>query len=93
MFSSGHRIGTAEVEDALNQHSNVAESAVVGYPHDLFGEGIFAYVILKNAIQEDEENEKKLVEELKAIVKKKIATYATPHQILVNKVFKILFKK
>jgi len=42
---SGHRIGTAEVENALNMHSGVVESAVVGYPHDLKGQGIYAYVI------------------------------------------------
>jgi acetyl-CoA synthetase len=42
---SGHRIGTAEVEDAINSHSGVVESAVVGYPHDIKGQGIYAYVI------------------------------------------------
>jgi acetyl-CoA synthetase len=43
---SGHRIGTAEVEDALNQHADVVESAVVGQPHDIKGQGIYAYVVL-----------------------------------------------
>jgi len=43
---SGHRIGTAEVENAINMHTGVLESAVVGYPHDLKGQGIYAYVIL-----------------------------------------------
>ena len=42
---SGHRIGTAEVEDAINQHPKVVESAVVGYPHEIKGSGIYAYVI------------------------------------------------
>ena len=42
---SGHRMGTAEVENAINQHTNVVESAVVGYPHDIKGQGIYAYVI------------------------------------------------
>ena len=44
---SGHRIGTAEVENAINMHSGVIESAVVGYPHDLKGQGIYAYVIIE----------------------------------------------
>ncbi len=42
---SGHRIGTAEVENAINMHTGVVESAVVGYPHDIKGQGIYAYVI------------------------------------------------
>ena len=45
---SGHRIGTAEVENAINMHTGVLESAVVGYPHDLKGQGIYAYVIMEN---------------------------------------------
>ncbi len=50
---SGHRIGTAEVENAINMHAGVVESAVVGYPHDLKGQGIYAYVIMDN-IHDDE---------------------------------------
>jgi len=50
---SGHRIGTAEVENAINMHAGVVESAVVGYPHDLKGQGIYAYVIMDN-IHNDE---------------------------------------
>ncbi|MEJ7681957.1 MAG: hypothetical protein WKG06_29725 [Segetibacter sp.] len=42
---SGHRIGTAEVENAINMHAGVVESAVVGYPHEIKGQGIYAYVI------------------------------------------------
>jgi len=45
---SGHRLGTAEIENAINHHPQVAESAVVGYPHDIKGQGIYAYVILKD---------------------------------------------
>jgi len=45
---SGHRIGTAEVENAINMHTGVLESAVVGYPHDLKGQGIYAYVIMES---------------------------------------------
>jgi acetyl-CoA synthetase len=55
---SGHRIGTAEVENAINMHSGVVESAVVGYPHDIKGQGIYAYVILQ-AVKGDEESMKK----------------------------------
>jgi acetyl-CoA synthetase len=54
---SGHRIGTAEVENAINMHSDVVESAVVGYPHDIKGQGIYAYVICSRA--EDAELTKK----------------------------------
>ena len=48
---SGHRIGTAEVESALVLHPQVAEAAVVGYPHDIKGEGIYVYVTLKDGAQ------------------------------------------
>jgi acetyl-CoA synthetase len=50
---SGHRIGTAEVENAINMHTGVVESAVVGYPHDIKGQGIYAYVIF-NGNKSDE---------------------------------------
>ena len=46
---SGHRIGTAEIENAINMHSGVVESAVVGYPHDIKGQGIYAFVILSGS--------------------------------------------
>lgn len=55
---SGHRIGTAEVENAINMHSGVVESAVVGYPHDIKGQGIYAYVIY-NGRQQDHDLTKK----------------------------------
>ncbi len=51
---SGHRLGTAEIEDAINQDKNVVESAVVGYPHDIKGQGIYAYVIASGQYNEDE---------------------------------------
>ncbi len=56
---SGHRMGTAEVENAINEHENVVESAVVGYPHDVKGQGIYAYVICEktNKTEEELENE------------------------------------
>jgi acetyl-CoA synthetase len=51
---SGHRIGTAEVENAVNMHAGVVESAVVGYPHDIKGQGIYAYVIYNGVNNSDE---------------------------------------
>ena len=51
---SGHRIGTAEVENAINMHSDVVESAVVGYPHDIKGQGVYAYVVCPNMHNDDE---------------------------------------
>ena len=75
---SGHRIGTAEVEDALNFHPKVAESAVVGYPHDIKGQGIYAYVILMGDEQPSEELRKELI----AQVRKVIGPIALPDVIL-----------
>jgi acetyl-CoA synthetase len=51
---SGHRIGTAEVENAINMHNGVVESAVVGYPHEIKGQGIYAYVIYSGNLQEED---------------------------------------
>lgn len=50
---SGHRIGTAEVENAINMHTNVVESAVVGFPHDIKGQGIYAYVIFQDHVEDE----------------------------------------
>ncbi|NBB96742.1 MAG: acetate--CoA ligase [Alphaproteobacteria bacterium] len=58
---SGHRMGTAEVESALVAHESVAEAAVVGYPHDIKGQGIYAYVTLMNGIEATDELRKELV--------------------------------
>jgi acetyl-CoA synthetase len=58
---SGHRMGTAEVESALVAHVNVAEAAVVGYPHNIKGQGIYAYVTLMNGIEPTEDLRKELV--------------------------------
>lgn len=71
---SGHRIGTAEVESALVLHEKVAEAAVVGFPHDIKGQGIYAYVTLMAEIEENEE----LKEELIAWVKHEIGAVASP---------------
>ncbi len=74
---SGHRIGTAEVESALVAHSKVAEAAVVGYPHDIKGQGIYAYVTLKVGIVPSDE----LRKELSLHVRKQIGPIAQPDQI------------
>jgi len=74
---SGHRIGTAEVESALVSHPKVAEAAVVGFPHDLKGQGIYAYVTLKAGEAQSEE----LLKELVAWVRKEIGPIATPDHL------------
>jgi acetyl-CoA synthetase len=71
---SGHRMGTAEVEAAIKKHSNVAEVAVVGKPHELKGEGIFAYVVLKSDDGVADEVEE--VKTINAIIKKEIGAIA-----------------
>ncbi len=71
---SGHRMGTAEVESALVLHPKVAEAAVVGYPHDIKGQGIYCYVTLNVG----EEGSDALLAELKAHVRKEIGPIATP---------------
>ncbi len=77
---SGHRIGTAEVEDAINQHPKVNESAVVGYPHPIKGAGIYAYVIC-DALSD---NELETIEaEIRATVTKYIGPIAKPDQIQI----------
>jgi acetyl-CoA synthetase len=59
---SGHRMGTAEIESALVMHEQVAEAAVVGYPHDIKGQGIYAYVTLNVGVEPSEELRKELVD-------------------------------
>lgn len=78
MNVSGHRIGTAEVESALVLHPSVAEAAVVGFPHDIKGEGIYAYVTL---MQGDSKDPESLREELIAMVRKEIGPIAKPDSI------------
>ena len=74
---SGHRMGTAEVESALVSNVNVAESAVVGYPHDIKGQGIYAYVTLTDNTSPSEELKKELIN----WVRKEIGPIATPDLI------------
>jgi acetyl-CoA synthetase len=74
---SGHRIGTAEVENAINMHSGVVESAIVGYPHDIKGQGIYAFVFF-NGIHTDEEHTRK---DICITVSKIIGAIAKPDKI------------
>ena len=74
---SGHRLGTAEVENGINEHPLVIESAVVGFPHDIKGQGIYAYIILdKNSLSENE-----LTEQIIETVVKEIGSIAKPDKI------------
>jgi acetyl-CoA synthetase len=74
---SGHRLGTAEIESALVLHEAVAEAAVVGYPHDIKGQGIYAYVTLMAGVEPSEELRKDLIK----IVRQEIGAIATPDVI------------
>jgi acetyl-CoA synthetase len=74
---SGHRLGTAEVESALVSHEAVAEAAVVGFPHDIKGEGIYVYVTLKEGMQPSEELKKILVGHVRTV----IGPIATPDKL------------
>ncbi len=74
---SGHRMGTAEVESALVSHAKVAEAAVVGFPHDIKGQGIYAYVTLNEGVEKTEE----LKKELATHVRSEIGPIATPDVI------------
>ena len=76
---SGHRMGTAEVESALVSHPGCAEAAVVGFPHEIKGQGIFAYVIIKAGFDTDAE----LIGELRNEVRTHIGPIAVPDQILI----------
>jgi acetyl-CoA synthetase len=81
MNVSGHRLGTAEVENAINSHPLVIESAVVGYPHDIKGQGIYAYVILDAAAQDHEPD--KIRQSILVAVTKVIGPIAKPDKILL----------
>lgn len=74
---SGHRMGTAEVEDAIDQHLGVVETAVVGYPHDIKGQGIYAFVICHVGVATDENTK----QEILAAVTKHIGKIAKPDKI------------
>jgi len=74
---SGHRMGTAEVESALVSHPKVAEAAVVGFPHEIKGQGIYAFVTLNSGVEKSDELKKELVKH----VRKEIGPIATPDRI------------
>lgn len=74
---SGHRLGTAEIESAVLVHSQVAEAAVVGYPHDIKGQGIYIFVVLKTGVAETEEMRKEIIE----VIRQEIGPIATPDLI------------
>ena len=74
---SGHRMGTAEVESALVSHEAVAESAVVGFPHDIKGQGIYAFVTLKEGFEPSDELKKALV----VHVRTEIGPIASPDKL------------
>jgi len=65
---SGHRIGTAEVENAINMHAGVVESAVVGYPHDIKGQGIYAFVIAEKMVHDPELTKKDILQTVSRII-------------------------
>ena len=76
---SGHRFGTAEIEDAINSNQHVVESAVVGYPHPIKGQGIFAYVVA-GELNTDQDSAKS---EIVDTVAKEIGRIAIPEKILI----------
>jgi len=76
---SGHRIGTAEVENAINEHPLVVESAVVGYPHDIKGQGIYAYVITTELVTDEVAFRKEVLD----VVTKEIGPIAKPDKIQI----------
>jgi acetyl-CoA synthetase len=77
---SGHRLGTAEIEDAINQHPKVNESAVVGYPHEIKGQGIYAYVTCEELSEDEAQNIEK---DIRGIVNKIIGPIAKPDMIQI----------
>ncbi|KAI4875905.1 hypothetical protein NFI96_021479 [Prochilodus magdalenae] len=79
---SGHRLGTAEIEDVLDEHPAVPEAAVVGITHDIKGEVPFAFVVLKD---NENENQQAVIDDLRHMVANKIAKYAVPDHFLVVK--------
>lgn len=75
---SGHRLGTAELENVINEHDIIVESAVVGYPHEIKGQGIFAFVIIQ-----EECSQEALEAELKELINTEIGPIAKPDRIQV----------
>lgn len=78
---SGHRIGTGELEDAINEHGLIVESAVVGYPHDIKGQGIYAFVICSHDAHSEEEIKREILQS----VSEKVGSFARPDKIQLVK--------
>jgi acetyl-CoA synthetase len=76
---SGHRLGTAEIENAINEHPLIVESAVVGYPHDIKGQGVYAFIIADQKIEDLHVFKK----EIHQVVTKVIGALAKPDKIMV----------
>jgi acetyl-CoA synthetase len=76
---SGHRIGTAELENAINMHTGVVESAVVGYPHDIKGQGIYAFIIFNGVLDDD----KLIAQDINQTVTRVIGAIAKPDKIQI----------
>ena len=74
---SGHRIGTAEVESALVSHSAVAEAAVVGYPHEIKGQALYAFVTVNDGVEKTDDLKKEFVQH----IRKEIGPIASPDKI------------
>ena len=74
---SGHRLGTAEIEGAIGAHPSVAEAAVVGYPHDIKGQGVYAYVTLMAGVEANDNT----FSEIKMKVRELIGPHASPDKI------------
>jgi len=74
---SGHRLGTAEIESALVSHPAVAEAGVVGFPHEIKGQGIYSFIVLNSGVKSNKELEKSLIEQ----VRKDIGPIAEPDAI------------
>jgi len=77
---SGHRMGTAEVENAIDEHEHIIETAVVGYPHDIKGQGIYAYIITDGSVDKSDEQFRKEVSDL---VREIIGPIAKPDKIQI----------
>jgi acetyl-CoA synthetase len=78
---SGHRMGTAEVENAINEHPRVVESAVVGYPHDIKGQGIFAFAVCTD--MDETTSEEGIIQSIKIGVNNIIGPIARPDKVLI----------
>lgn len=71
---SGHNLGTAPIEDAINEHQFIAESAIVGYPHDIKGNGLYGYVVLKESGEWRDKNN--LIKEINQLISDQIGPIA-----------------